>query len=245
MWTERDGDMAMKALLVESETIDQEMSVKQLLLGHGLGVLTVTDPLLASSAAKAEWPNLVVANICGGLSDVGEMCLDLDGTRLDLPRLIVWDGAAHSCFPADAYLSVPFTTRQLSYRIKKAIGTQADRFVRAGDVCLDTLKRSVRRGDLVSHVRPKEMQLLGLLMEHSGEILSRGKIMKDVWETEYLGDTRTLEVHIHWLRRKVDEIHNSPRRIITVRGKGYFFHAIEESGASAEWRGLPDSGDRG
>jgi DNA-binding response OmpR family regulator len=226
--------MAMKALLVESETIDQEMSVKQLLLGQGLGVLTVTDPLLARSVAKAEWPNLVVANTCGGLSDVGEMCLDLDGTRLDFPRLIVSDGAARSRFPADAYLSFPFTPRQLSYRIKKAIGSQADRFVRAGDVCLDRLKRSVRRSGIVSHVRPKEMQLLGLLMEHSGEILSRSKIMKEVWETEYLGDTRTLEVHIHWLRRKVDEIHNSPRRIITVRGKGYFFQAVEEGDSAAE-----------
>jgi DNA-binding response OmpR family regulator len=226
--------MSMQALLVESETIDQKISVKQALLGQGLGVLIVTDPLLASSVAKAEWPNLVVANTCGGLSDVGEMCLDLDSTRLDFPRLIVWDGAAHSSFPADAYLSFPFTPRQMSYRIKKAIGTQADRFVRAGDVCLDRLKHSVRRSGLVSHVRPKEMQLLGLLMEHSGEILSRSKIMKEVWETEYLGDTRTLEVHIHWLRRKVEETHHSPRRIITVRGKGYFFQAIEEGGASAE-----------
>jgi len=232
-WTEGDGDMAMKALLVESETILPDVSVQQALLGQGLGVLTVTDPLLASSVAKAEWPNLVVANTCGGLSDVGEMCLDLDGTRLDFPRLIVWDDAAHSRFPADAYLSFPFTSRQLSYRIKKAIGTQADRFVRVGDVCLDRLKRSVRRDDIVSHVRPKEMQLLGLLMEHSGAILSRRKIMKEVWETEYVGDTRTLEVHIHWLRRKVEETHHSPRRIITVRSEGYFYQVVEEGGASA------------
>jgi DNA-binding response OmpR family regulator len=226
--------MAMKALLVESDSIDQEASVRQALLSQGLDVMTIADPLLASSVAKAEWPNLVVANTCGGLSDVGKMCLDLDSTRLDFPRLIVWDDAAHSRFPADAYLSFPFTPRQLSYRIKKSIGTQADRFVRAGDVCLDRLKRSVRRSDIVSHVRPKEMQLLGLLMEHSGEILSRSKIMKEVWETEYLGDTRTLEVHIHWLRRKVEETHNSPRRIITVRGEGYFFQAIDEGGAAAE-----------
>ena len=226
--------MAMKALLVESDSIDQEASVKQALLSQGLDVMTIADPLLASSVAKAEWPNLVVANTCGGLSDVGEMCLDLDGTRLDFPRLIVWDDAAHSRFPADAYLSFTVTPRQLAYRIKKAIGTQVDRFVRAGDVCLDRLKRSVRRRDIVSHVRPKEMQLLGILMEHSGEILSRSKIMKEVWETEYLGDTRTLEVHIHWLRRKVEETHNSPRRIITVRGEGYFFQPIDEGGASAE-----------
>jgi DNA-binding response OmpR family regulator len=95
--------------------------------------------------------------------------------------------------------------------------------LRIGNITVDDLKRNMKRSDRVEHLTPKECRLLHLLMEHADEALSRGTIMKEVWETEYLGDTRTLDVHIRWLREKLEDDPSHPRFIITVRGVGYRF----------------------
>jgi DNA-binding response OmpR family regulator len=62
-----------------------------------------------------------------------------------------------------------------------------------------------------------------LLIEHAGQEVSRSTIMREVWETEYVGDTRTLEVHIRWLRQKLEDDPKHPKRIVTLRGRGYRF----------------------
>jgi DNA-binding response OmpR family regulator len=68
---------------------------------------------------------------------------------------------------------------------------------------------------------PKEAQLLAFLMQHPGEVVSRRTLMQEVWETEYLGDTRTLDVHICWLRQKIEDDPRVPEIILTRRGQGY------------------------
>ena len=92
---------------------------------------------------------------------------------------------------------------------------------------LDVGKRQVTGCNGTKSVTPKECQLLTLFMSNSGRVLSRKYVMKKVWKTDYLGDTRTLEVHICWLRRKIEKDPHRPQHLVTVRGVGYRFGEAE------------------
>ncbi len=215
--------MVLKVLLIENETTDSN-SMRPGLLSRGYEVVLAPDKLQATSLAVRDWPDLVVVNACTGALDLGEICQALDETQLEFPRLIVLPDEARNHLPADAHLSTPFTPNQLTHRIKKAMSVQGDRFVRVADVTLDGLKYRVQRGGRSAHLTPKEHKLLHLLMQHAGEVLNRRMIMNEVWETDYLGDTRTLDVHSRWLREKLEDNPSRPQYIVTVRGIGYRFH---------------------
>jgi len=83
--------------------------------------------------------------------------------------------------------------------------------------------RQLQNGHGVVHLTPKECQLLATFMRHQSQVLSHKFLMKEVWETDYVGDTRTLQVHVCWLRRKIEENPRRPNRLRTVRGVGYRF----------------------
>lgn len=214
--------MPLKVLLVESKTVDN-YSVQPNLLDRGHDVTLAHRPRRAPSMAVADWPDLIVLNTCDEFVDLEEVCRALDDTRLDFPRLIVAHDEAHNHVSGDVFLRVPFSLRQLSQRMKKAIGDQNERFLRVGDIALDRMKRQVQRGGNTKHLTPKEFTLLELLMNNSGDVLNRRTIMKVVWDTDYLGDTRTLDVHIRWLREKLEDAPSQPEYIVTVRGVGYRF----------------------
>ena len=84
------------------------------------------------------------------------------------------------------------------------------------------IKNSIlRKGEEVIHLTPKETKLMILLMNNVGQVVSRSELMQSVWHTEYLGDTRTLDVHICWLRQKIEDNPRIPEMILTRRGQGY------------------------
>ncbi len=88
---------------------------------------------------------------------------------------------------------------------------------------LDRDNRLVTGDNGVQHLTPVECRLLKTLMTYPGKVLSRKLLMRKVWKTDYVGDTRTLEVHICWLRKKIEEDPHHPRHLITVRSVGYRF----------------------
>lgn len=225
--------MPLKMLLVENISNDSH-SVAQDLIERGHEVIMARSPRKAPSMAVADWPDLVVVNACAGFLDVGEICQALDETQFDFPRLIVSRDEMYDGMSNDVFLLIPYSPRQLTQRIKKAIGEQDDRFLRVGNITLDGLKRRMKRSGRIEHLTPKECRLLHLLMQHVGEVLDRGTIMKEVWETDYLGDTRTLDVHIRWLREKLEDDPSHPQYIVTVRGVGYRFSAGPQTGGAAE-----------
>ncbi len=99
-------------------------------------------------------------------------------------------------------------------------------FMQVGDLKLDVEHRLLYlngTGSASLRLDPMETRLLATLMEASGEVVSRAYLMRAVWQTDYLDDTRTLDVHICWLRRKVEDDPAHPRRIVTHRNKGYQF----------------------
>lgn len=94
--------------------------------------------------------------------------------------------------------------------------------IEVGGMVLDLEQAVLRKnGDKEVHLTPKEAKLMALLMENVGKVVSRNDLMENVWNTEYMGDTRTLDVHICWLRQKIEENPRIPELILTRRGQGY------------------------
>ena len=127
---------------------------------------------------------------------------------------------------ADVYLMKPFTARKVLNRVRALLPADEykEEIIRAGDLTLYRGKRSVDvggRGE--KRLTPKLVTLLETFLRHPNEVLSRRKLMHDVWNTDYVGDTRTLDVHIRWVREAIEENPSDPKCLTTVRGVGYIF----------------------
>lgn len=99
--------------------------------------------------------------------------------------------------------------------------TSLKKAIAAGAMLLDTEQAVLKKNGSEIHLTPKETKLMALLMENVGKVVSRSELMQAVWNTEYMGDTRTLDVHICWLRQKIEENPRIPELILTRRGQGY------------------------
>ena len=93
--------------------------------------------------------------------------------------------------------------------------------LRAGHMTLDVGKATLQKNGSEIHLTPKETKVMALLIQNVGKVVSRSALMQEVWDTEYLGDTRTLDVHICWLRQKIEDDPRIPEYILTRRGQGY------------------------
>ena len=122
---------------------------------------------------------------------------------------------------ARAYLHYPFSGKKLVNRIRRLLPAPEDDVLRLGDVTFNFKQRCVLQGNRETHLTPKQARLLEVLMRHPGEILTRAFLMKQVWDTDYLGDTRTLDVHVHWVRKAIEEDPRSPLYLRTIRQVGY------------------------
>lgn len=115
----------------------------------------------------------------------------------------------------------PVSGKKMVARVKAAIDSRPPRLLTVGKLSLDLEKQKLIRGSKTFSLTPKEFGLLKTLMERPGQIITRKTLMKQVWETDYMGDTRTLDVHVRWLREKVEDSPSKPQRLITMRGEGY------------------------
>jgi len=109
------------------------------------------------------------------------------------------------------------------------------RVLRVGKVALDLDAHRLDVDGEVSTLTPKQFRLLSLFMSHPGQVLTRKQLMKEVWDTDYTGDTRTLDVHIHWVREKLGDVPGQPKYLQTVRRVGYrFVDPTQQAGPGAE-----------
>ena len=139
---------------------------------------------------------------------------------------------------ADDYLTKPFSMRELMARVKaqlrrtrlmqeemgKAGATQTKQEkLTFGDLVVNLTRREVTLHGEPIQLKPQEYELLVFFAEHKGQMLSREFILERVWGWDFIGDSRTVDVHVRWLRQKIEEDASDPKRIITVRGGGYRF----------------------
>ena len=129
---------------------------------------------------------------------------------------------------ARAYMRYPVSAKKLVNRIARLLPAPEAEVVQVGDVILNVKQRCVVQGGRESHLTPRQARLLEVFMCHPGEVLTRAFLMKQVWDTDYLGDTRTLDVHVHWVRRAIEEDPRSPVYLRTIRRVGYRFEVPEE-----------------
>ncbi len=224
--------MTLHVLLVEDSNLSQSESLLPNLQEHGYHVFTVATPEGVTAALQTFWPNLVVFNTSKSSYTLAGFEWDNQQIRLKVPRIIVAGQNYTDIRPdANTLLVAPDRLQQLDQSIKKMTSNQQNRFIRLPKLTIDCHEHQVLRGEKCYPLTPKEFKLLYLLVENQEQVLSRKVIMQQVWETDYLGDTRTLDVHIRWLREKIEDNPGQPRRLITIRGVGYrFVMGTEEDG---------------
>lgn len=124
---------------------------------------------------------------------------------------------------AEITLLMPFTARKLINSVRRLMPASRLNMVVAGPIRLAPGARVVEAYGREKRLTVRTARLLNLFLKHPGEILDRGYLMRQIWQTDYMGDTRTLDVHIRWVREAVEPDPTNPRHILTVRGRGYRF----------------------
>jgi|SRR5450759_490898 DNA-binding response OmpR family regulator len=167
-------------------------------------------------------PELVVVNAATLRSSGKRICQSLRDKAAALPILVILDeDRGVEKINADAVLSLPFTAQKLVNRIRHLLPSDGKNSIHAGPIRLDLEKRMVRCSGKQARLTPRLVILLKLLMEHRGEVIERKALFSKVWETNYTDDTRTLDVHISWLRQAIEADPDSPQLLKTIRGVGY------------------------
>jgi DNA-binding response OmpR family regulator len=167
-------------------------------------------------------PEMVVVNAATLRSSGKRICQSLREKIATLPILLILDEDRDlEKVEADAVLSLPFTAQKLVNRIRHLLPGDGKDSLHAGPIRLDMEKRMVRCSGKQSRLTPRLVNLLKALIEHQGEVFERKALFSQVWETNYTDDTRTLDVHVSWLRQAIEADPNVPQFIKTVRGVGY------------------------
>ena len=224
-----------KILIVEDETTLAE-TLAENLAEEGHEVLTAGDGESGLSLIKSSLPDLVVLDIMLPALDGLSVCriIRKDPTTSHIPIIMLTargtevDKIVGLESGADDYIVKPFGLGEFLARVRAVMrrmpgrSTSQDELV-AADLRMDLTGRRVFRGNEELHLSHKEFDLLSELMRNQGAVLSRDLILTKVWGYEYFGDKRTVDVHIRWLREKIEVDPSDPQRIATVRGVGYRF----------------------
>ncbi len=231
-----------KILVVEDEQALRE-TLAYNLTSEGYEVSTCADGLEALDMAKNESPSLILLDIMLPGMDGFEVCRKLR-REMNTPILMLTarddeiDRIVGLEVGADDYMGKPFSMRELMARVKamlrrvrlmqeetpqQTIEVDSKEVMRFGDLVIDTIRREALLKGSIIDLKPKEYELLSYLADHRGRALSRDKILEDVWGWDYAGESRTVDVHIRWLRQKIEIDPAQPKRLITIRGSGYRF----------------------
>jgi DNA-binding response OmpR family regulator len=236
-----EKSMGERILIVEDEISLQE-TLAYNLHRQGYEVETVGDGKTALEAARRIHPDLILLDIMLPGMDGFEVCRILR-QEMAAPILMLTarddeiDRVVGLEVGADDYLTKPFSMRELIARVKallrrvrlirQELGGEAAPVVAQvltfENLSLDVTRREVRLDEQVLSIKPKEYELLLYFANHRGQVLTREIILEQVWGWDFIGDSRTVDVHVRWLREKIEPDPANPRRIITVRGAGYRF----------------------
>jgi len=231
-------------LVVEDEPSLQETLVYNL-EKQGYKAEAVGDGRSALESARRLKPDLVILDIMLPELDGFEVCKILR-REMTVPILMLTarddeiDRVVGLEVGADDYLTKPFSMRELMARVKaqlrragmlreelsKIRSSEANapqEILTISNLKINLTRREVLLDDQVLALKPQEYDLLLFFAQHKGQMLSREFILERVWGWEYIGDSRTVDVHVRWLRQKIEQEAAEPRRIITVRGGGYRF----------------------
>ena len=229
---------AKKILVVDDEPLITE-SLEYSLKQEGFEVAVAHDGHQAIEITRQESPDLIVLDIMLPGMDGWETCRRLR-QESTVPIIMLTargqeiDRVLGLEMGADDYLAKPFSFRELLARMRAIFRRMAFEEapkatqIQIGDVLLDVDAHKVYKKGQELALTQKEYDLLRTLMAHAGQVVSRAELLDQVWGVEWLGDTRTLDVHVRWLREKIEEDPSQPHYVQTVRGVGYRFATPEK-----------------
>lgn len=235
--------MTETVLVVEDEIALRE-TLAYNLKKEGYGVEAVGDGRIALDSARRLQPNLIVLDIMLPGLDGFEVCRILR-KEMTTPILMLTarddeiDRVVGLEVGADDYLTKPFSMRELMARVKAQLRrarliqdemekkrspeATAQIVLTFDNLAVNRTRREVLLNGEPVQLKPQEYQLLLFFAEHKGQMLSREFILERVWGWDFIGDSRTVDVHVRWLRQKIEADSANPVRIVTVRGGGYRF----------------------
>jgi DNA-binding response OmpR family regulator len=229
--------MAVRILIVEDEASIAEPFAR-LLRREGFETTVAATAADALAAARATEPDLVLLDLALPDGDGRDVCRVLRAER-DVPVIMVTargtetDRIVGLEIGADDYVVKPFSGAEVIARIRAVLrraartgaATAPPGPLRFGDLGVDLAARTVTLADEELELSRKEFDLLAELVRHAGRVVTREDLMSRVWDENWFGSTKTLDVHMGWLRRKLGDAAADPRFIHTVRGVGFRFAA--------------------
>lgn len=221
--------------------VDDEVHIQQLLkynletAGYRVSVFNTGEELL--KASKMTVPSLFILDIMLPGMDGLEVCRELrnNSHTKNIPVIMLtakgdeFDKVLGLELGADDYITKPFSVRELVARVKAVfrrinnLTHQDDEIIKHGDITINCARREVYKDGKLIEMSLKEFELLKLLMQNKGKVLSREFILEKIWGYDYFGETRTIDVHIRYLRQKIED-EDSPGYIESIRGIGYRFN---------------------
>jgi two-component system OmpR family response regulator len=201
---------------------------------EGYNVVTAADGVEALEAARRDKPDLIILDIMLPKMSGFEVCRILR-KEMTVPILMLTaredeiDKVVGLDLGADDYMTKPFSMRELLARVRamlRRVEMQAPKpsgetLFKVGDIEVDIGCHTATKGGNVLNLTPKEFDLLAFLSKNKGLVFSRDHLLEKIWGYDYLGGTRTVDVHMRWLREKIEDNPGKPKYLVTVRGVGY------------------------
>ena len=234
----RQYDHAVKPriLVVEDEEAIAEPLVENL-EREGFSAEIAADLASARQAYERQPPDLILLDVMLPDGDGRDLAKEIRKDS-DVPIIMLTargeeiDRVLGLELGADDYVVKPFSVRELTARIRAIMrrGKLTERRgpIDVGDLLLDPAARTVTKAGEPVELAAREFDLLHLLMANAGQVVRREDIMDEVWDPHWFGPTKTLDVHISWLRKKLEDDPSNPRYITTIRGVGFRFASNED-----------------
>ena len=224
------NDQKSVLIIEDDEVLQQTLAYN--LSREGYKVSVASDGQAGLNLARTELPDLIVLDVMlpelDGLSvcrilrrEVNASIIMLTARSSEVDKIIGLDSGA------DDYITKPFSLGELLARVRAALRRNprpvTSERLQSGDLALDLVGRKAFKGSQELNLSYKEFDLLAELMRNPGTVLSRDLLLTKVWGYDYYGESRTVDVHIRWLREKIEDQPSKPSRIMTIRSIGYRF----------------------
>ena len=211
-----------KVLLLEVQRANSP-TFAAVLEKRGYSVTVERVPQTALKRSLSLSPDLVVLNAASLKTSGARICRQIKTNLKSVPVVIVADkkNVPDANCGAAATLIIPFTPRKLLNSVARLLPGDDSASLQLGPIKLNLAQRRISCGGREERVTPKQARLLEMFLRQPGQTLSRKAIIKHVWDTDYTGDTRTLDVHMSWLRSVIEPNARKPRYLKTLRGQGY------------------------
>lgn len=229
-----------KVLIVEDDQTLLEV-IRYNLVKEGYSVITAVDGSQAVQIARAEKPDLIILDLMLPQMNGLEVCRNVR-TDMIVPIIMLTakaeeiDKIVGLEVGADDYMTKPFSLRELLARVRAMLRRTdmvkqesgkseivENQIIHSGDIEIDLSRHSVQKKGVQIELNPKEFDLLVFLIRNKGQVFGRETLLEKVWGYDFAGDTRTVDVHIRWLRKKIEDNPELPGLLVTIRGVGYKF----------------------